>query len=64
MTRTPSANLSYGSRSRGKGHYTTTATIKYSTLLECGWIRPAIPHRKQRIRLIVSRRVRAEWERA
>lgn len=32
MTRTPSTNLSIGSRSKGKGHYTTTAIIKYSTL--------------------------------
>lgn len=32
MTRTPSTNLSFGGRSRGKGYHTTTATIKYTTL--------------------------------
>lgn len=64
MTRTPSTNLSFGGQSRGKGHHITTATIKYTTLLERGRIRLAIPHGKQRIRLIVSRCVRAERERA
>lgn len=61
MTRTPSTNLSIWRLFKGKGHHITTATIKYTTLLERGRIRLAIPNRQQRVRLVVSRRIRAEW---
>lgn len=63
MTRTPLTNLSFGGRSKGKGHHITTAIIKYTTLLEHGRIRLSIPNRQQRVRLVVSCCVRAEWKR-
>lgn len=61
MTRTPLHQPIIWQPLKGKGHHTTTATIKYTTLLERGRIRLAIPHTQKRICLIVSRCVRAEW---